>query len=105
MRQVAQLISDLFAKNAVRLVTTTIPPPAKTLQSVLTAVKITVHDPISVKYGKKEKEIIKIKVTKNVPYLEAKKIFENQTPELDFTKIVTSLSAKPESKTIGTQFF
>ena len=54
---------------------------------------------------KKEKEISKIKVTKNVPYLEAKKIFENQTPELDFTKIVTSLSAKPESKTIGTQFF
>ena len=45
------------------------------------------------------------KVIKNVPYLEAKKIFENQTPELDFTKIVTSLSAKPESKTIGTQFF
>ena len=37
--------------------------------------------------------------------MEAKKIFENQTPELDFTKIVTSLSAKPESKTIGTQFF
>ena len=32
-------------------------------------------------------------------------IFENQTPELDFIKIVTSLSAKPESKTIGTQFF
>ena len=54
---------------------------------------------------KKEKEISKIKVTKNVPYLEAKKIFENQTPELDFTKIVTSLAGKPESKTIGTQFF
>ena len=53
---------------------------------------------------KKEKEISKIKVTKNVPYLEAKKIFENETPELDFTKIVSSLSAKPESKTIGTQF-
>ena len=54
---------------------------------------------------KKEKEISKIKVTKNVTYLEAKKIFENQTPELDFTEIVTSLSAKPESKTTGTQFF
>ena len=53
---------------------------------------------------KKEKEISKIKVTKNIPYLEAKKIFENQTLELDFTKIVTSLSAKLESKTIGTQF-
>ena len=53
MRQIAQLISDLFAKNAVREVTTTIPPPAKTLQSVLTAVKTTFHDPISVKFGKK----------------------------------------------------
>ena len=105
MRQIAQSISDLFAKNAVREVTTTIPPPAKTLKNVLTEVKITFYDPISVKYGKKEKEISKIKVTKNVPHLEAKKIFEKQTPELDFTKIVTSLSAKPESKTIGTQFF
>ena len=57
------------------------------------------------KVWKKEKEISKIKVTKNVPYLEAKKIFEYQTPELDFTKIATSLSAKPESKSIGTQFF
>ena len=54
---------------------------------------------------KNEKEISKIKVTENVPYLEAKKIFENQTRELDFTEIVTSLSAKPESKTVGTQFF
>ena len=53
----------------------------------------------------KEKEISKIKITKTVPYLKAKQIFENQTPELDFTKIVTSLSAKPESKTIRTQFF
>ena len=51
MRQIAQLISDLFAQNAVREVTTTIPPPAKTLQSVLTAVKTTFHDPISVKFG------------------------------------------------------
>ena len=61
MRQIAQLISDLFGKNAVREVTTTIPPPAKTLQSVLTAVKTTFHDPISVKYGKKKKKLVKLK--------------------------------------------
>ena len=61
MRQIAQLISDLFAKNAVREVTTTIPPPAKTLQSVLTAVKTTFHDPISVKFGKKKKKLVKLK--------------------------------------------
>ena len=54
---------------------------------------------------KKKKEINKIKVTKNIRYLEAKKLFESQTSELDFTKIVQSLSSKPESKTIGTQFF
>ena len=60
MRQIAQLISDLFAKNAVREVTTTIPPPAKTLQSVLTAAKITFHDPISVKYGKKRQKLVKV---------------------------------------------
>ena len=46
-------------ENAVRKVTTTIPPPAKTLQSVLTAVKITFHDPISVKCGKRRKKIVK----------------------------------------------
>ena len=50
-----------FAKNAVREVTTTIPLPAKTLQSVLTAVKITFHDPISVKYVKKRKKLVKLK--------------------------------------------
>ena len=54
---------------------------------------------------KKEKEICKIKVTKNITYLEAKKQFESQTSDLDFTKIVQSLSSKPESKTVGTQFF
>ena len=61
MRQIALLISDLFAKSSVREVTTTIPPPAKTLQSVLTAVKITFHDPISVKYGNKRKKSVKLK--------------------------------------------
>ena len=41
---------------------------------------------------KKEKEICKIKVTKNITYLEAKQQFESQTSDLDFTKIVQSLS-------------
>ena len=48
---------------------------------------------------KKEKEIMKIKATKNVTYL-----FETQTSELDISKIVQSLSSKPETKTTGTQF-
>ena len=47
---------------------------------------------------------MKIKATKNVTYLEAKKLFETQSSELDFSKIVQSLSSKPETKTTGTQF-
>ena len=55
---------------------------------------------------KKEKEIMKPKATKHITYLEAKKLFEfeTQTSELDFSKIVQSLSSKPETKTTGTQF-
>ena len=34
-----------------------------------------------------------------------KKLFESQTTELDFIKIIQSLSSKPESKTVGTQYF
>ena len=47
---------------------------------------------------------MKIKTTKNVTYLEAKKLFETQSSELDFSKIVQSLSSKPETKTTGAQF-
>ena len=52
----------------------------------------------------KEKEIMKIKVTKNITYLEAKKIHEHK-PEQTFSKIVQSAQpTKQESKTIETQF-
>ena len=54
---------------------------------------------------KKEKEIMKIKTTKNITYLEAKTLFDSQSTDLDFSKIVHSLSSKPETKTTGTQFF
>ena len=40
---------------------------------------------------KKEKEIMKIKATKNVTYLEAKKLFETQSSELDFSKKLFNL--------------
>lgn len=52
---------------------------------------------------KKEKEIMKIKVTQNVTYLEAKKIQENK-PETTFAKVVQSLAKKPETKDTSTQF-
>ena len=52
---------------------------------------------------KKEKEIMKIKVTQQITYLEAKKIQENQ-PEITFAKVVQSLNTKPETKETSTQF-
>ena len=52
---------------------------------------------------KKEKEIMKIKVTQNITYLEAKKIQENQ-PEITFAKVVQSLNTKTETKETSTQF-
>ena len=52
---------------------------------------------------KKEKEIMKIKVTQKTTYLEAKTIQENQ-PEITFAKVVQSLNTKPETKETSTQF-
>ena len=52
---------------------------------------------------KKEKEIMKLKVTKNLTYPEARKLFE-QKPEFSFSKVVKSLAAKPETKTVSTQY-
>ena len=51
---------------------------------------------------KKEKEIMKVKVTRNITYIEARKMVE-QTPEVTFSKIVQSAVAKPELKTVSTQ--
>ena len=42
---------------------------------------------------KKEKKIMKIKITQKVTYLEAKKIQENQ-PEITFANVVQSLNSK-----------
>ena len=53
---------------------------------------------------KKEKEIMKLKVIKNLTYPEARKLYDQQQPEFTFTKVVQSLSAKPETKTAYTQY-
>ena len=47
---------------------------------------------------------MKLKVTKNLTYPEARKIHDQQQPEFTFTKVVQSLSAKPETKTAYTQY-
>ena len=52
---------------------------------------------------KKEKEIMKIKVTKNLTYLETRSLYEHQ-PETTFSKIVQSAQiAKPVTKSSATQ--
>ena len=50
----------------------------------------------------KEKPIMKLKVTNNISYLEAKKLHENK-PETTFSKIVQSI-ARPEMKDASTQY-
>ena len=50
----------------------------------------------------KEKAIMKLKVTNNISYLEAKKLHENK-PETTFSKIVQSI-ARPEMKDASTQY-
>ena len=53
---------------------------------------------------KKEKEIMKIKVTQNLSFFEARKIFENK-PEVTFATIVQSSQIKkPETKATETYF-
>ena len=53
---------------------------------------------------KKEKEIMKIKVTQRLTNPEAKKVHEQHTPEFTFSKIVQSMPAKPETKAASTQY-
>ena len=50
----------------------------------------------------KEKVIMRLKVTNNISYFEAKKMHENQ-PEITFSKIVQSI-ARPEMKDASTQY-
>ena len=47
---------------------------------------------------------MKLKVTKNLTYPEARKLYDQQQPEFNFAKVVQSLSVKPETKTASTQY-
>ena len=53
---------------------------------------------------KKEKEVKKIKVTQRLTYPEARKIYDQQKPEFTFSKVVSSMPKKPETKTSSTQY-
>ena len=52
---------------------------------------------------KKEKEVMKIKVTQRLTYPEARKIYDQQKPEFTFSKVVSSMPKQPEPKTSSTQ--
>ena len=53
---------------------------------------------------KNEKEVMKIKVTQRLTYPEARKVYDQQTPEFTFSKIVSPMPKKPETKTTSTQY-
>ena len=53
---------------------------------------------------KKEKEVMKIKVTQRLTYPEARKVYDQQKPEFTFSKVVSSMPKKPETKTASTQY-
>ena len=67
------------------------------------AAKITCPDQVT-DVWKKEKEVMKIKVTQRLTYPEARKIYDQQKPEFTFSKVVSSMPKKPETKTSSTQY-
>ena len=53
---------------------------------------------------KKEKKIMKVKVTNRLTYPEARKLYEQHKPDFTFAKVVQSMAAKPETKVASTQY-
>ena len=53
---------------------------------------------------RKEKDVMKIKVTQRLTYPEARKIYDQQKPKFTFSKVVSSMPKKPETKTSSTQY-
>ena len=53
---------------------------------------------------KKEKEVMKIKVTQRLTYPEARKVYEQPKPEFTFSKVVSTMPKRPETKTASTQY-
>ena len=46
---------------------------------------------------------MKIKVTQRLTYPEARKVYEQHKPEFTFSKVVSAMPKKPETKTASTQ--
>ena len=47
---------------------------------------------------------MKIKVTQRLTYPEARKVYEQHEPEFTFSKVVSTMPKKPETKTASTQY-
>ena len=69
MKTIVLLILDQFVNDVEWEVMTIIPTIVQTQHNVLTAEKTICQDPVTVKFGKKKKEIMKLKVTKNLTSL------------------------------------
>ena len=103
MKATVLLMKDLYANDAMQAIMIIFLASAETHQNVSIVAEITCQDQVTVMSGKKEKEVMKIKVTQRLTYPEARKEYEKQTPEFTFSKIVQSIP-KTESKTASTQY-
>ena len=65
--------------------------------------EIMYHVQANARFGKKEKEMMKIKVTQRLTYPEARQTYEQHKPEFTFSKVVSAMPLK-ETKTASTQF-
>ena len=75
MKTTVLLILGQFVNDVEWEVMTIIPTIVQTQQNASTAEKTICQDPVTVKFGKK-KEIMKLQVTKNLTYTEARKLYE-----------------------------
>ena len=97
MKTTVLLISDQFMNSVELEVMNTMPTTCKNPAKCVSCGKIYLSRSSECEVWKKEKEIMKLKVTKHLTSLEARKLC-NQQPECTFAKVVQSVSAKPETK-------
>ena len=102
-RATALLTWAQCAKSVAQVIKTILPVNAKIKQSVNCG-ENHMSRSSDCDVWKKEKEVMKIKVSQRLTYPEARKIYDQQKPEFTFSKVVSSMPKKPETKTSSTQY-
>ena len=102
-RTTAPLTWVQCVKSVAQVITTILPVNAKSQQCVNCG-ENHMSRSSDCDVWKKEKEVMKIKVTQRLTYPEARKIYDQQKPEFTFSKVVSSMPKKPETKTSSTQY-